>query len=162
MRVQEINYVSLSMLVYTGQGGGTGCNPLSKVRRKPCSGGRNSPTKEGDVEMKEMAEQKQGEDENDEDSFGGVYLGPPGWLENINNERGNTGLEASDNAVGNAEPQSGKDAENVCDQAPGIECMIKKYEEEGGNLEVTCNVSGGTNAMSGKINVIVDVHAERG
>ena len=113
--------------------------------------------------MKEKAAKEQGvEDNDDEDSFGGVYLGPPGWLENINEERGNTGLEASDNAVGNAEPQSGRDAENVCDQAPGIECMIKKYEEEGGNLEVTCNVSGGANRMSGKINVIVDVHVERG
>ena len=97
-----------------------------------------------------MAEQEQGEDENDEDSFGGVYLGPPDWLENTNNERGDGELEVSDNA----EPQPGNE------EAPGIERMTQKAEEEGGNLEVTCNVSRDTNSMSGKMNVIVHVHVE--
>ena len=128
-----------------------------KLKRKPCSGGRNSPTKITNEEMKEIGEQQQGEDENDEDSFGGVYLGPPGWLENTK-DKGVTMVEDPDNAVGNA----GKEADNnVSDQAPGIERMTKKCEDEGGNLEVTCNVSGDTNSMSRKMNVRVHVHVER-
>ena len=108
--------------------------------------------------MKEISTKEQGQDDNDdEDSFGGVYLGPPGWLENTNKDKENARVEDSDNAEGKeADPDN-----NVSDQAPGIECMTKKCEEEGGNLEVTCNVNGGTNAMNGKMNVIVHVHVER-
>ena len=103
--------------------------------------------------MKEITEG----DNDVEDSFGGVYLGPPGWLEDPNKERGDVRVEDSENAVGKeADPDN-----NVSDQAPGIECMTKKCEDEGSNLELTCNVSGDTSSMRGKMNVLVHVHVER-
>ena len=103
--------------------------------------------------MKEITEG----DNDVEDSFGGVYLGPPGWLEDPNKDKENAKMEDTENAVGKeADPDN-----NVSDQAPGIECMTKKCEDEGGNLEVTCKVSGDTNSMSGKMNVRVQVHVER-
>ena len=111
------------------------------------------------MEMKGKAAQEQGgDDTNEEDSFGGVYLGPPGWLEGRNRERGD--------GVGNADPQSaGKEADpynnNVCAETSGIECRTNRYQDEGGNLDVTCNVSGDTNITNGKLNVIVQVHVEK-